>query len=240
MTTLADLVDNVRVDILQDTASTQLFTDYAITVFLNHGIQLSFPRCFVYVTDTSTTTTQTTGINTYTDREYSLPSGVPTYPQKMPLYRVDEGPVGGQRISDSLQFTDRYSCVTGGGRTNPAWTIDWSRRKLILRRIPSYDTSGVYRYYLRLSYVRPVTQFTLPASRSSAITGSQTLEGPDALVPALLAYCQQQAAWFREQGAFTDAERLQSIGSVARQGTEAFSKIMMEHGVRMTWPQVLQ
>ena len=231
MTTLANLVDQVRTDVLHDTGSSQRYTDYAIAVFINNGIRLSWPLMYTPVTDTSTVTSKQSGITDFTNREYTLPSGVPTTSGRECVRTVEVGPVGGNRISDGLNASDVYRYYRG-------WTVDYSRGKLIFASAPPYDYGLIYQNIVRIRYVRPITQFTLPATRSTALT-AQTYTGPENLIPALLDYCQYQAMLFREPSALTNQERLQNVGQVAKQAEEHMTIIMRGYGLRMTWPRLV-
>ena len=232
MTTLANLVDQVRTDVLHDTGTSQRYSDYAIAVFINNGLRLSWPLMYTPVTDTTLYTSKTSGISDYTNREYTLPAGIPIDSGRSVIRKVEVGPIGGQRISDSKQYTDRY-------RTHRGWMVDYSRGKLIFGQDPDYDYGLVYQNIIRIAYVRPITQFTLPANRTTALT-AQTYTGPENLIPALLDYAQYQAMLFREPSALTNQERLQNVGQVAKQAEEHMTMIMRNYGLRMTWPRLYQ
>ncbi len=230
MTTLAQLITRVKTDALHDVASTSIFSDEQVTRWLNDGLASLWPRVFVYATDTSTTITDTAGhAGDYVDREYALPSGIPTYshrPSTATIYRVEVGPIGGIRASDSLQSSDQYVPLVSEHGSDQAWSVDQGRRMLILADEPLYDESETYTYKLRISYVRP------PAD----LTSSQDLEAEDTVIPALVQYCRWMAACNRQFPVAGDPQTLASFGAIAKQAGEAFT--MERDRIKMSWPAV--
>lgn len=207
MSTLTELLTICRTDLLRDTGAVQKWSDAILTRYINQAIRETWPTAFVKVTDSTTEISETAGEADYTNREYSLPSGCPDDALRCGVWRVDMGPLGGQRDSDSLQTTDRYLTLRGlpGNR---AWEVDVSRRKLVLNRTPWFQDPGDVRsYFLRIFYIRPIAALS---------SGTDVLEGPDTLVEFITASVMYQAYRNLMRPQITNRDRLQNLGSLVK------------------------
>jgi hypothetical protein len=235
MATLADLLTIARTDVLKDSGSTQKWSDDTLTRYLNAALRLSWPNyVHVKVTDSSNTTAQTAGAGTYTNTRYSLPSLVKDntpWGETGPIYKVELGPQGGERVSDALAFSDRWRTVQGIPGLGKGWSVDWDNRQLVLHQTPPYDPSGTYTHYVRISYIRPVT--ALSAS-------TDVLEAPDNFIEPLMEYVRYQATRQRMYHAQADIERLQSLGQIGNQAITNFGLLCQQYGCRMRKPRVIR
>lgn len=228
--TLADIRTKLRNDVLSDAGSTSKWSDPALLRMINGAIDISFPRLFVYGTDTSIPTTYTTESDgrIHGVTRYTIPSLVPTYPQACPIYRVQLGPIGGQLVSDASKSTDIYQTIKGPtGRK--AWEIDWANRQIVFAYELPYDSSGVTEWFLRFWYVSPIPTLSADAD---------VLEAPDGFVEALQEWVSYQAMRGLMRGALSDLERLQAIGMVSKNSIDSFTYILKTQGVRMQWPSL--
>lgn len=229
----SELRTRLRTDVLRDTGSTQKWSDAQLLRFANDALMQLFPFVFVYGADETTQTTFTTEADgrVHGVTRYSLPALVPTYPQACPVYQVQIGPIGGEKVTGSARGTDRFGLLRGRMGLNEAWEIDWGARKLVLKEEPPYDAGGVYRWYIRMLYVYPIPLLTSDTS---------VLLAPDNVIPLIEHWVQFVAMRNLFRSALTDSERLSNMGASARTGAEAFRASLQRGGVRMSWPKVLR
>lgn len=221
----------IRGDILNDTsASSYRWSDAQLLRMVNDGLRSVYPHIFERVTDSTTEVTETTGISDYLDREYSLPSGVPDKRAAEPVWMVQVGPIGGDRNSDGLQYSDQYHTLRSKVPQAPAWWVDYDRRKLILPCGASpfgafYDDSDTYDYFLRIHYVRPLTLLTADAD---------TVEGPEEVIPVLEHYVAIRAFMQRFRSGESEAESIANLGAILKAHRDEYEAAM--RNARMKWP----
>lgn len=220
--TAAELITLVRSDALRDSGATQKWSDTQILRFINSAIRLSYPRVFVHVTDATTPTAETDNAYTrFTNVRYTLPAGVPTYPQRIAVRKVSIGPIRAELNAGDLPGSDLWLPVD--------WAVDWGGRQLVLAKVPLFDRGATYTYYVRVAYCKPVP----------ILAAADTLAAPDNFAEAILEFTRLRAFENIARSAITDNERLQGIGSLMRSSKESFTEIMDSYGVRMLWPPLV-
>lgn len=229
--TWGELLTELREDILYDTDASPRWSSAQLLRMANGFIRQSFPLVFEYGVDATTETELTTGRDgvQYTKTRYSLPSAIPDRRRVSPLYRVEFGPNGGQRNSDSAVVSDLWTPVRSDMGDRKAWEVDWSRRELVLYWYPPVDSSGVLDYFIRLSYIRPLAELE---------TTSSELEGPDNFAQVLLELIRMRCLDSNMRAAQAEPPRLEGLGQQHNLLRDRILDLLAFWGIRMTPPRV--
>jgi hypothetical protein len=229
--TWGELLTELREDILKDTDTAPRWSNAQLLRMANGMIRQSFPLVFEYASDATTETELLTGRDSarYTKMRYSLPSAIPDRRRVSPLYRVEWGPIGGQRNSDSGVVSDEWTVVRSGMGDRRAWDVDWSRRELVLHWMPPTDATGTYDYFIRMSYIRPLAELE---------TTDSELEGPENYAQVLLELIRMRCIDSNMRPAQAEPPRLEGLGQQQNLLRDRILDLLAFWGIRMQPPRV--